>query len=247
MRKIIQIYVEDGKTTESRCFEYSGPYFVQIAAALEKLKEYNPFRKDLSYALPYDYPPEAIDTLMYHAVRYRDYALPGTIIFRVSEDRVEAVYPGGLLHPFELEDYFNGASYPHNPEMTKALGALGIDVLRYNDFRMITDMYDTYGVQPVYTASNHSIRVMIANLNRSAAVRDIPQLSAKEREVLDLIYDRTYISRGDVEQELHFPQATAIRVLNALAEKKLIEKVGSGRATMYRNCPQYSKENSPAE
>lgn len=63
----------------------------------------------------------------------------------------------------------NGTSYSKDPEMSKVQGALNFDVLRYNDFRMITDICDTYGVQPVCTVSGHSAQTVLPNLNHSAA------------------------------------------------------------------------------
>ena len=232
----IQIYEETGLSKKRTCYEYSGPYFMQIISALEKLTSYNPFRKDQSFALPYDYPPDAIAALMYHAVRYRDYSLPGTIIFHAADDHIEVSYPGSLVPPFGLEDYMNGGSYPKDPEMSKALSKLGINILQYADFGVIMGIYDTYGIQPKYSITEHVIRVILPNINRSAAVANFPQLSAKVRDVLDLIYLRYCVKRGDVERELQIPQATAVRTLNALVEKKLIEKTGVGRNTLYRNC-----------
>lgn len=244
----IEIFEESGFPPQKTYYEFSGPYFVQINSALEKLNSYNPFRQDQSFALPYDYPPDAITALMYHAVRFRDYSLPGTIIFHVSDHHIEVSFPGTLVPPFELEDYMNGGSYPKDPEMSKMLKKFGIDIFQYGDFSVVAGIYDSYGIQPKYSISAHVIRISLPNINRSPIAEQFPTLSAKERDVLDLIYLRYCVSRRDVEAELQFPQATAIRTLNALVEKKLIEKIGSGRNTLYHSRPTNSvaaNESSP--
>ena len=224
----IQIYGSDGKYTE-----YDGPYFSQINDVAEKLRATNPLRKD--QPLPYDYPPEALTALLYHAVRYRDYELPGSIIFHATASQIEAVFPGTLVSPYTLEDYLNGGSYPKDPEMSRALEALGINVLQFADFSAIRDIYAAYGLEPAYSISDHIIRVTLPNLNRSEAAEQYAPLTAKERDILDLVRLRQCISRKDVEEELHLPQATAIRALNGLVEKGYIEKDGAGRKTVYRD------------
>lgn len=224
----IQIYDSDGK-----CTEYDGPYFSQIDAIAMKLRSINLLRKD--QPLPYDYPPEALTALLYHAVRYRDYALPGTIIFRATANCIEAVFPGTLVSPYTLEDYLNGGSYPKDPEMSRALEALGINVLQFADFSAIRDIYASYGLEPTYSISDHIIRVTLPNLNRSEAAEQYAPLTAKERDILDLVRLRLCITRKDIEEELHLPQATAIRTLNGLVEKGYIEKDGAGRKTVYRD------------
>lgn len=233
----IQLYDENTDPKRTKYHECSGPYFHQILGAKQQLSALNPFRKEQTYALPYDYPPIAVTALLYHAVRYRDYSLPGEIVFRIKKDQMEVSYPGTLVFPFGLEDYLNGASYPKDPEISKTLDALGLEILHYTNFGTIMEIYSTYGVQPQYSISDHIIRVTLPNLNRFSTVEAYPQLSAKERAVLDLVYLQYCVTRNDVEEELAIPQATAIRTLNSLVKKNFIEKIGSGKNTLYRHLP----------
>lgn len=240
----IQLYDETSEARRTKYYEYSGPYFHQIVEAQQQLSAHNPFRKEQTYALPYDYPPIAVTALLYHAVRYRDYSLPGEIIFRIKKDQIEVSYPGTLVHPFGLDDYLNGASYPKDPEMSKSLDLLGIQILQYTSFGTIIEIYSTYGIQLQYSISNHIIRIAIPNINHTSAIEEYPQLSAKERAVLDLVYLQYCVTRLDIEKELALPQATAIRTLNSLVKKKFIEKIGSGKNTLYRHLPQSTNQHT---
>lgn len=146
-------------------------------------------------------------------------------------------YPFSLVHPFQLEDYMNGASYPKDPEISKALDILGLEVMNHVDFGCISASYASYGIEPEYSLTGHMLRIILPDLNRPAAVQAYPQLSSKERAVLDLIYVKYAVTRNDIEKELALPQATAIRTLNSLVEKGLVAKIGAGKSTLYRHLP----------
>ena len=236
----IQVYVQSPEAGKAVWKEYSGAYFDQIASARAYLESLSPLRREARYPLPYAYPFAAIDSLLYHAVRFRDYELPGEIIFYATADKISVTFPGTLEPPFSLDDYLNGGSYPRNPEISKALDALGSNIMSYADFGMITEIYAAYGLKPDYSISDHVMKISIPNLNRSPAVSDYPKLTAKERGVLDLIYLKYCVTRADIERELSLPQATAIRTLNSLVEKKYIEKTGAGKSTFYRASSSFS-------
>ena len=240
-----QILIYDDTAPKTAYHECCGPYFQQIIAAQQQLDGCNTYRSNHKYALPYDYPQHTLTALLYHAVRYRDYSLPGEIVFRIQQDKIEMAYPFSLIPPFKLADYFNGASYPKDPEISKALDILGLEIMHHADFGCISASYASYGIEPEYSITDHVLRIVLPNLNRSDAILAYPQLSNKERAVLDLIFLKYAITRNDVEYELAIPQATAIRTLNSLVEKGLVAKIGSGKSTLYRHLPQTPPPMNP--
>ena len=61
-------------------------------------------------------------------------------------------------------------------------------------------------------------------------------LDEEEQEVLYIIqHFDDQVSRLQIEEQTGFNKAKVIRILNALQEKSVIQKVGSGPATMYRS------------
>jgi len=59
------------------------------------------------------------------------------------------------------------------------------------------------------------------------------QLSPREKAILTLIQNYSGIKSGEIAEKLAIPNPTVKRILSKLQEKEMIDKQGSGRATIY--------------
>ena len=66
------------------------------------------------------------------------------------------------------------------------------------------------------------------------SVHEDLDLNDREREVLDLLVKRGPLGRRQVEEGIDLAERTALRTLNSLAERGVIEKSGKGRGVAYQ-------------
>lgn len=186
------------------------------------------------------YPAEAIREGLMNAVLHRDYRFKDSTLINIYEDRIEFVTLGGLPEGITINDLNLGISVLRNPGLAQVfaelqmLGGFGIGI------RAIRDAYAQGYQSPAFDASDHAFRLILPNRNYKTE-KPFSHLSPpyqkqqddREKRIVELTRKKGYISRKDIESELHVSQSMAILILRKMTEKGLLIKEGAGKNRLY--------------
>ncbi len=176
-------------------------------------------------------PIKAIREAVANALVHREWDLRTSIRIAMYPNRVVITSPGGLPFGVSREEYIHGqVSMLRNPRIAHVFALLGIIEKFGTGIRRIMDAYRESVVKPTFDVFSHSISVTLPVQSTNEV------LDEEEQEVLYIIqHFDDQVSRLQIEEQTGFNKAKVIRILNALQEKSVIQKVGSGPATMYRS------------
>ena len=174
-------------------------------------------------------PLKAIREALANAVVHRVWDINAPIRVLLYKDRLEITSPGGLPVGLSELEYLQGQiTLLRNPIIAGVFYKLDIIEQFGTGILRIMQAYKDSFVKPGFRIYPNIITVVLPLL------RDSSSLESDEREVYDLLTENIELSRPDIEYQLGISKAKAIRLLNELIEKNAIERVGSGRGTVYR-------------
>ena len=174
-------------------------------------------------------PLKAIREALANAVVHRVWDINAPIRVLLYKDRLEITSPGGLPVGLSELEYMQGQiTLLRNPIIAGVFYKLDIIEQFGTGILRIMQAYEDSFVKPGFRIYPNTITVVLPLL------RDSSSLEFDEREVYDLLTENIELSRPDIEYQLGISKAKAIRLLNELIEKNVIERVGSGRGTVYR-------------
>ena len=93
----------------------------------------------------------------------------------------------------------------------------------------INEEYSDSIVKPSYKITENFITVTLPTVEIKPE-----SLSSDEKIVFDLFVKDPCLSRLEIENKSGFNKSKAIRTLNSLIDKSVIEKIGNGPSTEYR-------------
>lgn len=175
-------------------------------------------------------PMKAIREAVANALVHREWDTKASVRVAMHEDRVTITSPGGLPFGVSRAEYLHGqVSVLRNPRLAHVFERLGIVDKFGTGILRILEAYRHSVVKPAFDVFPNSLTVSLPVMNT------IQQLSADEQSVLYIIQHLDdEVSRAMIEADTGYSKAKVIRVLNALIEKNVVEKVGAGPATYYR-------------
>lgn len=195
-------------------------------------------RQELA-ALPYEMIREAVANALIH----RDYSIEGARCqIVVTEDTVTVKSPGKPPPPttFEQLQDFSAPMLSRNPELHFVFArmhmaeeqGLGLDSLR--------DRAKELNLPVPRFLWNDPYVVLTLYRSREAAGRSLPEdvlksLSKAEKKGWEWIATRQVLTSGEYVEAMEIPYRTAMNHLGRFVELGLLEKVGSGKATEYKN------------
>lgn len=175
----------------------------------------------------YDYPQEAIREAMLNALVHRDYALSGSIIVNIYDDRMEFVSLGGLVPGLHHEDLFLGISQPRNEKLANVFYRLKHIEAYGTGLKRIMQYYEDLDVKPEITATAGAFVLTLPNMNyinpidsRLKPVKVKPQ----HRKVLDYLQIHESVTNEIIQELLAVKQTRAYSVIREMVELGLIEK-----------------------
>lgn len=185
----------------------------------------------------YEIPPDVIREAIINAVAHRDYAASGEAIqVSVFADRVEVWNPGTLLPPLTPADLRKAhRSVARNPRLCDALFQAHYIEKYGTGTLMMIDQCRRHGLpEPRFAQDGHEFMVTLwrhwLTPERIAGL----DLNDRQRQALDLLRSQGRITNTDYQTAFAVAKRTAHRDLAELAEKGLVEKVGStGKGTYY--------------
>ncbi|MCL2077967.1 MAG: putative DNA binding domain-containing protein [Oscillospiraceae bacterium] len=165
----------------------------------------------------YDYPEETIREAMLNAIVHRDYALSGSVIVNIYDDRMEFVSLGGLVAGLRIEDLYLGISQPRNEKLANVFYRLKHIEAYGTGLKRIMQYYEDFEVKPEITATQGAFMLTLPNMNyaRSIGARQV-KLKLQHEKVLNYLQDHDFITNEVVQELLSVRQTRAYAVIREM-------------------------------
>lgn len=184
-------------------------------------------------------PEEAYREAVANAIIHRDYSRRGNNRIEIFSDRIEITSIGGLPIGISEEEYTNGSfSNARNRIIADIFLRCGIIEKMGTGIRRIKFAYSSRGIKPTFKVYPNSILIVLPRKRieeHSNIVMDIAvDLSLEEEKLVNYIKGSKGVSRIDVETYMEVKKTKATKLLNALVDKNVILKQGSGKNIVYK-------------
>lgn len=231
----IKIAVFDGIEKEifKDRYEFKGSLLKQLTDAFAFIDRYNRTQSTfngLEREDKRDYPVEAIRETLLNCIAHREYALSGSTLINIFDDRLEFVSLGGLPKGIEYDDIMLGVSLPRNKKLADVFYRLRLIEAYGTGISKIMRSYGNMVEKPIIEVTNNAFKIMLPN---TKIQNDSSNDNGQFEQVLSLFSTAKQITRSDVEKLLKVSYATATRVLAKMVERKLITRIGNTRNTKY--------------
>ena len=127
-----------------------------------------------------DYPEEAVREALLNCLFHRDYAVSGSNLVNMYDDRLEFVSVGGLVSGIELESIFLGISQTRNPQLANIFYRMKLMESYGTGIEKIERAYANAPVHPSYETAKGVFRVILPNMNEAPSAASTLQ-SANQR------------------------------------------------------------------
>lgn len=221
---------------------YKGNLFEQVEQAADFVlsvthRAVGTRAESIQAPVTYEIPPDVIREAIINAVAHRDYAASGEAIqVSVFADRVEVWNPGTLLPPLTPADLRKAhRSVARNPRLCDALFQAHYIEKYGTGTLMMIDQCRRHGLpEPRFAQDGHEFMLTLwrnwLTPERLAGLG----LNDRQRQALDLLRGQGRITNTEYQAAFDVAKRTAHRDLAELAEKGLVERVGStGKGTYY--------------
>lgn len=195
----------------------------KIYYQFEEIVGFNRVKKELV-------PEKAFREAIANAIVHRVWDVNAYIQVSMFEDKIIISSPGGLPTGLTEDDYlYRNISLLRNPIISEVFYKLDYIEKFGTGIMRINEEYSDSIVKPSYKITENFITVTLP------IVEIKPEsLSSDEKLVFDLFVKEPSLSRLEIENKSGFNKSKAIRTLNSLIDKSVIEKVGDGPSTEYR-------------
>ena len=231
----IKVAVFDGieKETFKDRYEFEGSLFRQMTECYAFIDRYNRTQstfRGLERIDKRDYPEEALREVLMNCIVHREYALSGSTLINIFDDRIEFISLGGLPKGIGYDDIMLGISMPRNKKLANIFYRLRLIEAYGTGISKIMRSYSEQAQKPYIEVSGNAFKITLPNMK--IAVKAEAE-SERCEEVLKLFGLTKQITRADVEKALGVSYATAARILAKLVEQKRILRIGNTRNTKY--------------
>ena len=188
----------------------------------EEIEGYERVRKELI-------PREAFRESLANAIVHRVWDVKTHIQISMYEDRIEINSPGGLPLGISKDEYLNGnISILRNPIIAGVFYRLNLIEQFGTGVMRIIEEYRHSMSKPKFEISENNIRIILPVIQI-----DDSNLSEDEVIIYNLLKDEVELSRVELDDKSGFNKSRTLRIINNLADKNLIRKLGKGPATTY--------------
>lgn len=231
----IKVAVFDGieKETFKDRYEFEGSLFRQMTECYAFIDRYNRTQstfRGLERIDKRDYPEEALRETLMNCIVHREYALSGSTLINIFDDRIEFISLGGLPKGIGYDDIMLGISMPRNKKLANIFYRLRLIEAYGTGIPKIMRSYSEQAQKPCIEVSGNVFKITLPNIK--IAVKAEAE-SERCEEVLKLFDLGKQVTRADVEKTLGVSYATAARILAKLVEQKRILRIGNTRNTKY--------------
>lgn len=172
-------------------------------------------------------PRQAFREAVANALVHRRWDVAANMKISMFADRIEILSPGGLPDGITEEDYLaGGPSIARNPILANVFFRLGYIERFGTGIPRIIEEYASANVSPSFAVRESSITVTLPVESRVA-------FSSDESRLLEVLQKGSMLTRAEVEALTGMSKDRVLRILDALREKGIVSKLGSGRSTRY--------------
>lgn len=213
--------------------EFTGSLFAQMNEAYAHLDMNNHLHaevKGLYRVDTPDYPEDALREALFNALVHREYALSGSTLISIFDDRIEFVSLGGLAPGITLNDVLFGVSMSRNENLANVFYRLGLIEAYGTGIPKMMRSYSGHPMQPTVEVSDNAFKITLPNRNNPKV--DL-MTSEREKLVLALFNTKAFIVRKDIQDALAISQSAATRIIRDMLASGYIELKGSGKNIRY--------------
>ncbi len=174
-------------------------------------------------------PETAFREALANALVHRTWDVAAAVRVAMFEECIEISSPGGLPSGISEQEYlYSQVSIMRNPILGGVFLRLGIIEKFGTGIRRINEAYAENIVKPEYHVLPHSVRIVLPIYTKKTDALD-----ADELKIYELLEKRGAASRSELETDLGMGKAKTLRILNALLERNVLQKIGNIRSTKY--------------
>ncbi len=178
------------------------------------------------------YPQDAVSEAILNAIVHRDYSYSGSTLVNIFDDRIEIVSLGGLPSGLSMEAVDMGISQPRYPNLADTLCRIELMECCGCGISKIRGLYSGYDRSPEFESVQGAFRTVLPNLSYAKQERTAPD--GYKALVLQLVKERGFVVRSDVEQLAGLKTTAAYNLIKELcADGELIQS-GVGKKTIYK-------------
>lgn len=214
--------------------EFGGSIFRQMADCYEYLDLNNPtsatfeglYRNDHR-----DFPENAVREALLNSLVHRDYSYSASTLISIYSDRMEFVSVGGLLPGIQIQDVLLGLSICRNKKLADIFYRMKLIEAYGTGIQKIFSAYAGQARQPDIETGPNSFKLVLPRCGEE--INENEPLLPAEKQIMELLTNKNFIRRSEVNEALGVSQATASRLLKQMIAKGRIEKYGRGKNTKY--------------
>lgn len=180
-----------------------------------------------------DYPEEALREALLNALVHRDYGFSGSIIINVNDDRMEFISIGGLLPGLTTDDIRLGISQPRNKKLAEVFHRLRLIESYGTGIRRIFKLYENRSVQPEIEVSSNAFKIVLPNMNETAAEQQENHTTEQMRQVLLYIKENGRITEDEIGRLLGIKKTRIYTLTKQMRGLGLIRTEGRGENKVF--------------
>jgi len=225
-----------------------GPLLKQTKQLFHWFEELMPSHIDRSKVergTVYDYPLDVVRELSINAIVHRDYEMKGApVYFEINDDAIVIKSPGLPEPPLTLKQIssFTAPSYSRNPIIMYVLDKFDQVEQRGLGFETVRELPKKGIPLPEVTYEEPYVVITLPFNSKASSAGQIG-LTAEEQQAYDYIRINEPITRSDIEKLLGVDNKKAVRILNKLIGKGLVESDGRSRGVTYSVSGQFSGQS----
>ena len=197
--------------------------FVRSCTLIEKLTETQ---------TSFSYPQDAVSEAIMNAIVHRDYSFSGSTLVNIFDDRIEIISLGGLPAGLSLEAVDMGISQPRYANLADTLCRLELMECCGCGISKIRGLYSGYDKAPEFESVQGAFRTILPNLSYAKQERTAPD--GYKALVLELVRERGFVVRSDVEQLAGLKTTAAYNLIKELCADGELVQSGVGKKTIYK-------------
>jgi ATP-dependent DNA helicase RecG len=214
-------------------YEFTGSLLKQLTEIYSFIDRYNRNRAEFSGLRRIDsrdYPEAAVREALLNSLVHRDYAIGGSTLISIFDDRIEFVSIGGLVKGLTIDDIMLGVSLLRNEKLANIFYRLKLIEAYGIGLQKIFESYEKHSVKPRIETTNNAFKIVLPSTN---TISERYALSENENTIIALFKDRDSITRMEVENALGISQTMSGRLLKQLVDKGLVKTIGNGKNRRY--------------
>ena len=173
-------------------------------------------------------PIEAFRETLANAIVHREWDIPSPIRIAMYPDKIEVYSPGGLPNGISEAEYLKGyISRLRNPIIATVFFRLHLIEMFGTGIKRIMECYTQYNIKPIFDISENTICVTLPAIDQKK------EIHSDEMTILAILSTGIHLSSSEIISKSGFGKNKVVRLVNALLEKKYIQKEGNGRGTRY--------------